>query len=119
MKTIDLWQLNPNIGILHSTQDNKPALCFDLMEQYRAFVVDRSILALLAKGEDVGQNNKGLLDMPTRSRIISKINERWFATEYYRSGEKLFSDIMKLQTKDVRAFCCGKVKRIKFYTPKW
>lgn len=119
MKTIDIWQLNPNIGILHSTQDNRPALCFDLMEQYRSFVVDRSILALLSKGEEVGQNDKGLLDMQTRTRIISKINERWFASEYYRSGEKVFSEIMKLQTRDVRDFCLGKIAHLKFYTPKW
>lgn len=118
-RTIDLWQLSPNVGILHSTQDNSPVLCFDLMEQYRAFVVDRSVLALLSKGEEVGQDKSGLLDMATRKRIISKIKERWFAMEYFRSGEKVLSDIMRLQTKDVRDFCLGKIDKVKFYTPKW
>ncbi|MDO4790565.1 MAG: CRISPR-associated endonuclease Cas1 [Porphyromonas sp.] len=119
MRTIDLWQLNPNIGILHTPQDNKPALCFDLMEQYRSFIVDRSILALLSKGEEVKQDKTGLLNMATRTRIISKIKERWFALEYFRSGEKIFSEIMKIQTRDVRDYCTGKIKKVKFYTPKW
>ncbi|KGN97180.1 CRISPR-associated protein Cas1 [Porphyromonas gingivicanis] len=119
MRTIDLWQLNPNIGILHSTQDNKPALCFDLMEQYRSFVVDRSILALLSKKEEVRQEKSGLLDIQTRTRIISKIKERWCSPEYFRTGQKTLSEIMTLQTKNVRDFCLKKENKIKFYTPKW
>ena len=118
-RSIDLWQLNPQVGILHSTQDRRPSLCFDLMEQYRAFVVDRSVLALLSKGEVCRQDHTGLLDMSTRTRLISKLNERHSAVEYYRSGEKVFADIMKLQTREVRDYCMGETDKIKFYTPKW
>lgn len=118
-QSIDLWQLNPQVGILHSTQDRRPSLCFDLMEQYRAFVVDRSVLALLSKGEVCRQDDTGLLDMSTRIRLISKLNERHSAVEYYRSGEKVFADIMKLQTREVRDYCMGETDKIKFYTPKW
>lgn len=118
-QSIDLWQLNPQVGILHSTQDRRPSLCFDLMEQYRAFVVDRSVLALLSKGEVCRQDDTGLLDISTRIRLISKLNERHSAVEYYRSGEKVFADIMKLQTQEVRDYCMGETDKIKFYTPKW
>lgn len=118
-QSIDLWQLNPQVGILHSTQDRRPSLCFDLMEQYRAFVVDRSVLALLSKGEVCRQDDTGLLDMSTRIRLISKLNERHSAVEYYRSGEKVFADIMKHQTREVRDYCMGETDKIKFYTPKW
>lgn len=117
-QSIDLWQLNPQVGILHSTQDRRPSLCFDLMEQYRAFVVDRSVLALLSKGEACRQDDTGRLDMSTRIRLISKLNERHSAIEYYRSGEKVFADIMKLQTREVRDYCMGETDKIKFYTPK-
>lgn len=119
MRTIDLWQLSPNIGILHSTQDNKPALCFDLMEQYRSFVVDRSVLAILSKREEVRREKSGLLDIHTRTRIISKIKERWCSPEYFRTGQKTLSEIMALQTKNVRDFCLKKENKVKFYTPKW
>lgn len=118
-QSIDLWQLNPQVGILHSTQDRRPSLCFDLMEQYRAFVVDRCVLALLSKGEVCRQDDTGLLDISTRIRLISKLNERHSAVEYYRSGEKVFADIMKLQTREVRDYCMGETDKIKFYTPKW
>jgi len=43
--------LNPYEGILHSTYRERPALGFDLMEEFRQPVVDRVVLTMIARNE--------------------------------------------------------------------
>ncbi len=119
-QTLSTWKLNPYISYLHSMKKEEACLCFDLMEQYRTFIVDRSIIAILTKGEKVGQEkNSGLLTWETRKKIISKLNERWFTLEKYKAEDKSLSEIMHLLTKNFKDFCLGKTDKLKFYTPKW
>lgn len=120
MRTIHTWQLNPNISYLHAMNDNDPTLCFDLMEQYRTFVVDRSVIAIIAKGEKIAQEkNSGLLTLDTRKKLISKINERWFTVETYKGKEILLSELMHKLMEQFLSFCKGDVSKPKFYNPKW
>lgn len=44
-RAIFLAGLNPYIGFLHSTRAGKMALVFDLMEEFRAYCVDRPLIA--------------------------------------------------------------------------
>ena len=120
MRTIHTWQLSPNISYLHSIDGKSPTLCFDLMEQYRTFVVDRSVIAIITKGEKIAQEeSSGLLTLETRKKLISKINERWFAVEKYKGKETLLSELMHKLMENFLAFCLGEERKPKFYTPKW
>jgi len=42
--------LNPYEGVLHVAYRNRPALSFDLMEEFRQPIVDRVVLTLIARG---------------------------------------------------------------------
>ena len=120
MRTIHTWQLSPNTSYLHAIDGIDPTLCFDLMEQYRAFVVDRSVIAIITRGEKIAQEvNSGLLTLDTRKKIISKINERWFAVETYKGKEMLLSELMHKLMEQFLAFCRGNESKPKFYNPKW
>jgi len=120
MRTIHTWQLSPNISYLHALNGKDPTLCFDLMEQYRTFVVDRSVIAIITKGEKIAQEkNSGLLTLDTRKKLISKINERWFAVEKYKGKEILLSELMHKLMEHFLAFCKGEESKPKFYNPKW
>jgi len=119
MKTLYAAQVSPNISYLHASKDNKPTLCFDLMEQYRTFVVDRSIIALLSKNEKVAQDKDGALDLETRKKIISKINDRMFAPENFGGESILLSELMYRLTDTFVDFIDNKITKPKFYTPKW
>ena len=44
-----LASLNPHISFLHSFQEQKPTLAFDLIEEFRSQVVDRAILSMLTR----------------------------------------------------------------------
>lgn len=120
MRTIHTWQLSPNISYLHAVNGKDPTLCFDLMEQYRTFVIDRSVIAIITKGEKIAQEqSSGLLTLDTRKKLISKINERWFAIEKYKGKEILLSELMHKLMEHFLTFCKGEVSKPKFYTPKW
>lgn len=47
MAALQLTGLDPYIGFLHSTQYSKPALALDLMEEFRAPIVDSVVLTLI------------------------------------------------------------------------
>lgn len=44
--------LEPSLGVLHRTRPGKPALVLDMMEEYRAWVVDRAVLKLRHQATD-------------------------------------------------------------------
>lgn len=46
----ELVGLDPYLGFFHASQDGRPSLALDLMEEFRPLMVDRLILGLLARG---------------------------------------------------------------------
>lgn len=52
--------LDPYAGILHTDRPGKRSLVFDVMEEYRSWVVDRSVIKFVSnsKIKDFGQNEK-------------------------------------------------------------
>jgi CRISPR-associated protein Cas1 len=42
--------LNPHIGLLHADEDGRPSLALDLMEEFRPYIVDQTVIQLLRKG---------------------------------------------------------------------
>lgn len=78
--------LNPMAGFLHSYQSGKPTLVYDLIEEFRSFVVDRGIFALLNRGEKLEQGEDSLLTPETRKKIVRSVignlsNEVWFQSK--------------------------------------
>ncbi len=112
--------ISPNISYLHSRSDSKPTLVFDLMEQYRSFVVDRSVLALLSKGEELKQEkNVANLSLDTRKKIIAQLNDRFYSVEQHKGKELLLNDLMNKLMLEHANYCRGKSKKPSFYKPKW
>ncbi len=48
--SLTLNGLDPYLGILHTTNDDRPALVFDIMEVYRVLLVDFWVLGLIKNG---------------------------------------------------------------------
>ena len=51
MGTTSLAGLHPCISFLHSFQDGKPTLVFDMIEEFRSQAVDRVVFSMITKGE--------------------------------------------------------------------
>jgi len=68
--------LSLNISFLHSIDTNKPTLTFDMIEEFRTFIVDRTIISMLNKDEPIKLGNDGLLTKSSRQLISKNIKEK-------------------------------------------
>lgn len=111
-------KLNPSIGVLHTYQEGKPTLSFDLVELFRAQAVDRVVVSLIQKGEPLAME-KNLLNEETRKLLVKNILERLNRYEKYRGVETKFTAIIKLQAKELADYIGGDTKAYKPYISKW
>lgn len=74
--------LDPAVGFLHRDRPGRPSLALDLMEEFRAVLVDRLVLTLInrrqikAKGFTVRESGAVLMDDDTRKKVIKAYQER-------------------------------------------
>lgn len=79
-------------GALHTDRPGKPSLVLDLMEEYRAWTVDRVVTKLRSKLAEADE-----LTPVLRKDIINGVHET-FATRYpYRSRQMLLESILQRQ----------------------
>ena len=68
--------LLPGAGLLHAEQSGKATLSFDLMEEFRPAVVDRTVLALVCRGRTLALDEQGLLSLDSRKLLAEAIGRR-------------------------------------------
>lgn len=68
-------------GLLHRQRPGKPALVLDLMEEYRAWVVDRNIIKL----RSMLKTANGMLTSDIKSAIVNAIDETMANTVVWQS----------------------------------
>lgn len=111
-------KLNPYISHLHTPQNGKPTLVFDLIEQFRQAVVDRPVFALINRQTELKVKN-GLLTDATKEKLIEKILERLNSFELYRGERVRLGDIINRQVADFAKYLTGETDSLRFYTIKW
>ncbi|HXG53733.1 MAG TPA: CRISPR-associated endonuclease Cas1 [candidate division Zixibacteria bacterium] len=109
--------LEPFAGFLHVDRPGKPSLVLDLVEEFRQPVVDRSVIACVNLGMDIGMKD-GLLDAETRRRIGERIIERLYTEEPYRGKQYQIRSIIQMQARRLAAFLRG-AGPYKAFSFKW
>lgn len=89
--------LLPEVGLLHTPRRGEPVLAFDLMEEFRAPVVDRAILALLGRRQPVGQEGDGLLTRQARALAVQAVTERLAAPARHDGGDEPLQTVIERQ----------------------
>ena len=105
--------LEPYLGFLHQQRPGKMALVLDLMEEYRAWVVDRSVIKLRTKSE-----GKEFLDQALKKSLIAEIQNTCSRRYQYKGKKHKLEHIMQRQVYRL----CGNFFEEKKYTPylfKW
>lgn len=93
-----VWQsiinsgLEPFAGVLHTNRPGKPSLVLDIMEEYRAWVVDRNIIKIKSSLKD-----KKFLDAIIKKRIIEEINKTMSKKYLYNKKQLSLQSIMQRQ----------------------
>lgn len=118
-QAIVLAGLDPYAGFLHADRPGKPSLVLDLIEEFRQTVVDRSIIGLVNKRVPLKQQEDGLLDEPTRHKIVEKIRERLESSELYEKKRQALRLIMQQQARHLALFLRGERERYEPLVVGW
>jgi group II intron reverse transcriptase/maturase/CRISPR-associated endonuclease Cas1 len=110
-------QLNPYISFLHTPQNGKPTLAFDLIEEFRQQAVDKVVFALITKGEEL-KVVKGSLNPETKTRLTEKVFERLNNKEDFRGKEMRLIEIIRHQAHAMALHLEAK-ENYKPYIAKW
>ncbi|MDY0403682.1 CRISPR-associated endonuclease Cas1 [Sulfurovum sp.] len=89
--------LSVNISFLHALDHNKPTLIFDMIEEFRAFVVDRTIVAMINNQEPLKLDKEGLLDRKSRQLIAKNVLERIGSFTRHKKASKKIDTIIEEQ----------------------
>ena len=101
--------LEPFAGFLHVDRPGKPSLVLDLVEEFRQPVVDRTVIAFINLGQQIGMEN-GLLDQETRKAIAEKILERLASPERFHGQQFQIRSIIQMQARSLVSFLRNKGK---------
>lgn len=113
--------LEPFAGYLHTDRPGKPSLVLDLTEEFRAPVVDRTVIAALRLGQlraPEERNGKGL-NADTRAILVDRLLRRLESRERWKGAEYQVRSIIQMQARQVASFLTGRVARYQPFRFKW
>lgn len=89
--------LSLNISFLHSLDEKKPTLTFDMIEEFRTFIVDRTIISMINKNEPIKLGNDGLLNKSSRQLIAKNIKEKLGSYTMWKKESTKVENIIQTQ----------------------
>lgn len=92
-------------------------MVYDLVEVFRSQVVDRIVISLIQKGQDLEVRN-GLLTDKTRQLLVKSVMERLARYEKYQGEEMKMEQIIQRQAKLLAKVFDGSAN-FKPYVAKW
>ena len=110
-------QLNPFESLIHAKREGKPTLVYDMVEIFRSQVVDRVVISLVQKGQELDVRN-GLLTDSTRQLLVKSIMERLARYEKYQ-GEEMKMEQIILRQAQLLAKAFNGTDKFKPYVAKW
>ena len=120
---VRMWQallaakLNPFESLIHVQHEDRPTLVYDMVEIFRSQVVDRVVISLVQKGQDLEVRN-GLLTDATRQLLVKSVMERLARYEKYLGQEMKMEQIILSQAKLLAKAFEG-TEKFKPYVAKW
>lgn len=111
--------LSLNISFLHALDAKKPTLTFDMIEEFRTFVVDRTIVSMLNKDEPIKLGNDGLLTKPSRQLISKNIKEKLGSYTMHKKESKKVEAIIQEQSFKLAKVVNGDEIRYKAFIGKF
>jgi len=105
-QAIMLAGLDPFGGFLHADRPGKPSLVLDLIEEFRAPVVDRVVISALNLGQAF-EIEEGRLTPEARGAYSKRIMERLNALEVFEGKRFQLRTIIQMQARAAASFVRG------------
>ncbi|MDR2967893.1 MAG: CRISPR-associated endonuclease Cas1 [Methanobacteriaceae archaeon] len=119
-RALHLAGLDPYCGFLHSDRYGRTSLVFDLMEEFRQQIVDKSVLSLLNKNQVKKADfefNKGSIIILEKARhlLASSILDKLSSKIAFNEKNTKYSSIINYQAKLIAKFLENKDMYTGFY----
>jgi len=118
-RALVLAGLDPYGGFIHADRPGKPSLVFDLIEEFRQVVVDRTVVGMANKGMKLELDEKGLLVEKSRRAIAEKVLARLEAAERYERKRHPLRAIIQNQARHIATFVRGDRAAYEPFVAKW
>ncbi len=113
LSAIENAGLEPYLGVIHRLRPGKMALVLDVMEEYRAWVVDRSVIKLRSQSE-----NQQELNVHLKKVLIAEIQKTCSKKYPYRKKMVRLEHIIQRQVYRLSGHFCQD-KKYRPYIFKW
>ena len=119
-RAILLAGLDVYAGFIHVDRPGKPSLVLDLIEEFRAPVVDRVIVGMVGQGVAIAQDDEGWLTLETRRTIAKRVlNRLEESTERYERKRQKLRWILQSQARHVATFLRGERAEYRPFVSGW
>lgn len=92
--------LSPYIGFLHKNNDKNISFVFDIIEEFRVFVVDYIIFGWFSHNPNI--NDKNELSKELKEKLSQKFTKRMLDKLTYKNKKTDIENIIKLQIKSIK-----------------
>jgi CRISPR-associated endonuclease Cas1 len=89
--------LSLHISYLHTIDGTKPTLTYDVIEEFRTFIADRVVFAIINKNEPLKVDKNGMLSKESRVLIAKNIKEKLGSYTNWRKESIKVENIIKTQ----------------------
>ncbi len=110
--------LNPTGSFLHSYQSGKPTLIYDLVEEFRANVVDKTVFSLLNRGNGFALDNYGMLERTTKQKLTSGILDRLGTNVTFLGRKLIMEEVIRWQAQNIKHHLAG-TRQYRPYLSGW
>lgn len=102
--------LEPFGGFLHVDRPGKPSLVLDMVEEFRAPSVDRSIIAFMSRGWRPEFEEEGRMTTVSRRAIADAVLARLEGKELYEGQKRKLSGVILAQARRMAVYLRGEGK---------
>ena len=90
--------LNPDIGIIHKDLDKRHSLTYDIIEEFRQQIVDKTILSIIHNKQiSIADYDNEEISLDKRKLIINKIIEKLETDITYQNQKLTYHEIIEHQ----------------------
>jgi CRISPR-associated protein Cas1 len=118
-RAVVLAGLDPYAGFLHVDRSGKPSLVLDLIEEFRAAVVDRAVLGLVNKGTTLAVDERGRLDDGSRKALAGKVLERLDSPVRYAGRQASLRSALQAQARHLAVYLRGDRAEYEPFVANW
>lgn len=118
-RALILAGLDPYAGFLHVDRPGKASLVFDLVEEFRQTVVDRTVMAIVNRNMAIELDHQHRLTEASRRSIAEKVLARLDGSELYEGKRYSLRSIIQTQARHLATFLRGERLSYEPFVASW